>query len=100
MSGLTIDQSKDKDKVFGEIKLRYKTESEYNNWTITNFTFKPEPAAAAIFYGNLKTGGNVGIRVKYYKDEDGFKVSLFGDKADGGLTEMDDVGSLPGSPAT
>ena len=82
MSGLTIDQSKDKDKVFDEIKLRYKTESDYNNWTITDSTFKQPDATLC---DNLKTGGNVGVRVKY---EDGFKVYLMGDKADGRWTEM------------
>jgi hypothetical protein len=96
MSGLTIDQSKKKDDVFDEIKLRYKTESDYNNSTITDFTFNQPSDADAKFYDNLKTGGNVGVNVKY---EDGFKVYLFGDKADGGWTEML-VGSLPGSPAT
>ena len=97
MSGLTIDQSKDKDKVFDEITLRFKTQSEYNKWTITDFRFKQPKDADAKFYDNLKTGGNVGVNVKYEKD--GFKVYLFGDKADGGSTEME-VGSLPGSPAT
>ena len=94
MSGLTIDQSKNEDKVFDEIKLRYMRESDYHKWTITDFTF--DPPSDADFYDNLKTGGNVGVKVKY---EDGFKVYLIGDKADGGWTEMH-VGSLPGSPAT
>lgn len=93
MSGLTIDQSKDKDKVFAEIQLRYKTESDYNNWTITGFTFNRPDAK---FYDNLKAGGNVGVRVKY---ENGFKVSLMGEKAEGGWTEID-AGSLPGSRPT
>jgi hypothetical protein len=94
MSGLTIDQSKDEGKVFDEIKLRYKTESDYNKWIIKYFAFN-RPSDAE-FYENLKTGGNVGVKVKY---EDGFKVYLFGDKADGGWTEVL-VGSLPGSRPT
>ena len=41
MSGLTIDQSKNKGDVFGEIRLHNLADSEYNNWTITDFTFDP-----------------------------------------------------------
>ena len=61
MSGLTIDQSKNKGDVFREIKLRYLTDSDYNNWTITDFTFN-RPSDAD-FYDNLKTGGNVSVEL-------------------------------------
>ena len=90
MSGLTIDQSKDKDKVFDEIKLRYKTESDYNNWTITDFTFNRP--SDTIFYDNLKTGGNVSVEVSRYTD--GFKVTFMGRKPDDEWTRID-VGRLP-----
>jgi hypothetical protein len=95
MSGLTIDQSKNKDDVFHEIKLHYMTESDYHKWTITDFTF--DRPSDADFYDNLKTGGNVSVELSRYTD--GFKVSLMGRKPDGEWTRID-VGSLPRSRPT
>lgn len=90
MSGLTIDQSKNKGDVFGDIRLDNLADSEYNNWTITDFTF--DPPSDAGFYDNLKPGGNVSVEVSRYTD--GFKVTFMGRKPDDEWTRID-VGRLP-----
>jgi hypothetical protein len=89
---LSIDQAKNSIEVFGVIKTRYRNETDHNKWTITSFKF--DRPLDSTFYGKLKTGSKVEVRMKY---ENGFKVYLQAEKAGGGWAEQR-VGTLPGKP--
>ncbi|CUS31611.1 hypothetical protein COMA1_10186 [Candidatus Nitrospira nitrosa] len=75
---LSIAESKDKTKVFNEIKTNWAPQVASKNWTETTFNFTP-PADHWLL--TLKTLSKVKVDVKW---ESGFKVYLLGTLEKGG----------------
>jgi hypothetical protein len=87
---LSIAESKNKTKVFNEIKTNWAQQTASNNWTEATFKFKPPKDDWLL---GLKTLSKVTVEVKWYS---GFKVSLLGTAQDGGPAKTI-VGELPGT---
>ena len=87
---LSIAESKNKSKVFNEIKTKWDKQTASNNWTEANFKFIPPKTDWLL---GLKTLSKLTVEVKWNA---GFKVTLFGTAEDGGQTKCI-VGELPGT---
>ncbi|TKB64405.1 MAG: hypothetical protein E8D48_01850 [Nitrospira sp.] len=87
---LSIAESKNKTKVFNEIKANWPKQAASNNWTEANFKFKPPKDDWLL---SLKALSKVTVDVKW---NSGFKVTLFGTDEKGGQIKTI-VGELPGT---
>ncbi len=87
---LSIAESKNKTKVFNEVKTNWSKQTASNNWTEANFKFKPPKDDWLL---GLKALSKLTVEVKW---NSGFKVSLLGTAQDGGQTKTI-VGELPGT---
>ncbi len=87
---LSIAESKNKSKVFFEIKTNWPKQAADKDWTENTFKFSP-PADHWLL--TLKTLSKVTIDVKW---NSGFKVYLLGTLEKGGLQAKTSVGTLPG----